>query len=190
MDEEDLKCSLCLEIFTLPVKLTRCGHSFCGQCLAGMAEATWPCPKCRTVQNQTPEQLPRNYGLEPIVEKFKSSRKTICATHDLKRNFVSALAVISMTLGHRANKTFISRLFQTWSTSLPWMCSCWYVWWYRSKWLRYNQFDWVRVNIERSIGQIGWPFQWNWRRVENKESICSICSATNHEFLVMKIFWS
>merc|ERR1711953_369110 len=85
MDEEDLKCSLCLEIFTLPVKLTRCGHSFCGQCLAGMAEATWPCPKCRTVQNQTPEQLPRNYGLDPIVEKFKSSRKTICSTHDLKK---------------------------------------------------------------------------------------------------------
>ena len=85
MDAEDLTCSLCLEIFTAPVKITRCGHSFCGHCLAGITEAAWPCPKCRTVQNQTPEQLPRNFVLEPIAEKYKSSRKNICTTHDLQK---------------------------------------------------------------------------------------------------------
>ena len=86
MEAEDLTCSLCLEIFTVPVKITVCGHSFCLQCLTdSMTEATWPCPKCRTIQTKTPEQLPRNFCLEPIVEKYKSSRTNICTTHDLQK---------------------------------------------------------------------------------------------------------
>ena len=83
MDADDLTCSLCLDIFAVPVKVTRCGHSFCAKCLTGMTELTWPCPKCRIVQYQTPDQLSRNYCLEPIVEKFNSSRKMICTTHGL-----------------------------------------------------------------------------------------------------------
>ena len=94
MNEEDFKCSVCLEFLTVPVKITRCGHSFCGQCLAGMTEVTWPCPECRTVQNRTPDELPRNYGLESIVEKFKSSRKAICATHDLKQKVCKCFCII------------------------------------------------------------------------------------------------
>ena len=108
MDEEDLKCSLCLEIFTLPVKMTRCGHSFCGQCLTGMTEATWPCPECRTVQNQTPDQLPRNYGLEPIIEKFKFSRK-ICSIHNLQkklRKYFKALIKVFDSNMKKSTKNF------------------------------------------------------------------------------------
>ena len=86
MEAEDLTCSLCLEIFTVPVKITVCGHSFCLQCLTdSMTEATWTCPKCRTIQIKTPEQLPRNFCLEPIVVKYKSSRINICTTHDLQK---------------------------------------------------------------------------------------------------------
>ena len=84
MDAEELNCLLCLEIFTAPVKMTSCGHSFCGKCLSGMTDATWPCPKCRAVQNETSEQLPRNYNLESIIEMFKFSRQSICETHVLK----------------------------------------------------------------------------------------------------------
>uniref|UniRef100_A0A8C9MQP8 Uncharacterized protein n=1 Tax=Serinus canaria TaxID=9135 RepID=A0A8C9MQP8_SERCA len=42
-------CSICLELFTEPV-LTACGHSFCGQCLAGVLgdpPRRSPCPQCR-----------------------------------------------------------------------------------------------------------------------------------------------
>lgn len=92
MDAEDLICSLCLEIFTVPVKITVCGHSFCLQCLTdSMTEATWPCPTCRTIQTKTPEQLPRNFCLEPIVEKYNSSRINICTTHDLQKKLCEYL---------------------------------------------------------------------------------------------------
>uniref|UniRef100_A0A8C3N0T3 Uncharacterized protein n=1 Tax=Geospiza parvula TaxID=87175 RepID=A0A8C3N0T3_GEOPR len=42
-------CPLCLDVFEQPV-LTACGHSFCGQCLAGvLGEPPRPaaCPQCR-----------------------------------------------------------------------------------------------------------------------------------------------
>ena len=87
MESEDLTCSLCLDYFSPPVRITRCGHSFCDQCLTstGITEATWSCPECRAEQNQTPAELARNYFLERTIEKFKNSRKQICATHDLKK---------------------------------------------------------------------------------------------------------
>ena len=39
MEEEDLKCSLCLDFFESPVRITTCGHDFCGKCLAGAVQA-------------------------------------------------------------------------------------------------------------------------------------------------------
>ncbi|XP_068862256.1 E3 ubiquitin-protein ligase TRIM7-like [Aphelocoma coerulescens] len=42
-------CPLCLDVFTQPV-LTACGHSFCGQCLAGVLgdpPRRAACPQCR-----------------------------------------------------------------------------------------------------------------------------------------------
>ena len=85
MEAEDLTCSLCLEIFSPPVRITRCGHSFCDQCLTSMTATLWPCPECRAEQNQAPEDLTRNYFLEGLIEKFKDSRNKICMTHDLKK---------------------------------------------------------------------------------------------------------
>ena len=84
MQEEDLKCALCLDFFTAPVRITKCGHNFCQQCLTEMVpagEATWPCPECRTEQNQAPEEQARNFFLEKTVEKFLSMRETMCAAH-------------------------------------------------------------------------------------------------------------
>ena len=88
MEEEDLKCSLCLDFFTAPIRMTNCGHDYCQECLAMAAPAgaaSWSCPECRTEQQQPPEQLAKNFRLERTVERFKLSRKTICATHSLKK---------------------------------------------------------------------------------------------------------
>ena len=85
MDAEDLKCSLCLDFFTPPVRITRCGHNFCDECLTMMTTETWPCPECRAEQNQMARELTRNFFLERTVEKFKDSRKYICTAHDLKK---------------------------------------------------------------------------------------------------------
>ena len=77
MDAE-FNCLLCLEIFTGPVKMT---------------DATWPCPKCRAVQNETSEQLTRNYNSESIIQMFKSSRQIICENHDLKKKLCKSLKI-------------------------------------------------------------------------------------------------
>ena len=85
MEAKDLTCSVCLDLFSPPVRITRCGHSFCGWCLTSMTATVWSCPECRAEQNQAPADLARNYFLEQTVEKFKDSRNKICTTHDLKK---------------------------------------------------------------------------------------------------------
>ena len=84
MQEEDLKCALCLDFFTAPVRITKCGHNFCQQCLAeiiAIGKDSWRCPECRTEQSQALEELARNFFLEKTVEKFLSARETMCAAH-------------------------------------------------------------------------------------------------------------
>ena len=84
MQEEDLKCAICLDFFTAPVRITRCGHNFCQGCLTKMVTAgntTWACPECRKEQNQAPDELAQNFFLERTVEKVKAARENMCATH-------------------------------------------------------------------------------------------------------------
>ena len=44
----DLKCSICQEIFHEPVSLQPCLHTFCGGCYSQWMESTRDCPECRT----------------------------------------------------------------------------------------------------------------------------------------------
>lgn len=68
---EELTCSICLELFKVPVT-TPCGHNFCGSCL----DETWTvqgapfqCPQCRTAYPARP-QLRKNTVLCAVVEQF------------------------------------------------------------------------------------------------------------------------
>ena len=83
--EEELKCSVCLDFFKSPVRITSCGHNYCQECLTGIGPIPWLCPECRTEQEQSPEQLIRNFFLERTVENFIESRKKICVVHDLPK---------------------------------------------------------------------------------------------------------
>ena len=85
MQEEDLKCALCLDFFTPPVHITNCGHNYCLQCLTGMTATPWPCPECRNEQHQRPMQLTRNFVFEKIIENYIASRKNICGAHNLQK---------------------------------------------------------------------------------------------------------
>ena len=85
MEEEDLKCALCLDFFTAPVRITSCGHNYCQECLTGMTAPPWLCPECRTEQRQRPEQLTRSFILERIVGNYIASRKNICDAHNLQK---------------------------------------------------------------------------------------------------------
>ncbi|XP_059729740.1 E3 ubiquitin-protein ligase TRIM7-like isoform X2 [Haemorhous mexicanus] len=57
-------CPLCLDLFEQPV-LTPCGHSFCGQCLAGVLgdpPRRSPCPQCRAPVEPGSQRPNRSLG--------------------------------------------------------------------------------------------------------------------------------
>ncbi|XP_065591651.1 E3 ubiquitin/ISG15 ligase TRIM25 [Cyrtonyx montezumae] len=72
--EEELTCSICLCLFSVPVTVP-CGHNFCASCL----ELTWAdqvrdfsCPQCRTAFPERP-QLRKNTVLCRVVEQLHGS---------------------------------------------------------------------------------------------------------------------
>ena len=90
--EENLKCSICLEIFKDPVVL-HCTHSFCKACL----DRSWngkeakECPLCRKISTCTPLH---NLVLKDACESFLEEKKrrisaetqsVICVVHSEKQ---------------------------------------------------------------------------------------------------------
>ncbi|XP_052663476.1 tripartite motif-containing protein 65 isoform X1 [Harpia harpyja] len=74
--EEKLVCSICLELFRVPVTLP-CGHNFCKRCISDHwqkqervpagAEKGYTCPDCRRTFERRPE-LEKNVTLCSVVE--------------------------------------------------------------------------------------------------------------------------
>ena len=48
IQEEEITCSICLEIFTRCATLSPCGHNFCGSCLILHLRKSLQCPLCKT----------------------------------------------------------------------------------------------------------------------------------------------
>lgn len=57
-DEDFFQCSICIEDYTRPRKLPKCGHTFCEDCLVAYAKKLkdtkknsqgFPCPLCRGI---------------------------------------------------------------------------------------------------------------------------------------------
>ncbi|KAK3090497.1 hypothetical protein FSP39_012314 [Pinctada imbricata] len=82
--DDELTCSICLEIFLDPVSLP-CLHSFCNECIRGIPthrdyrsnNVAVTCPQCRTqvvLRNGTFDSLPKNFDLANIIAKFKQHR--------------------------------------------------------------------------------------------------------------------
>ncbi|XP_067228365.1 E3 ubiquitin-protein ligase TRIM39-like [Chanodichthys erythropterus] len=68
---EELQCSICLEVFTDPVS-TPCGHNFCRTCLSKCWTNTWSCfcPLCKERFSKRPD-LKINTTLRDVVQHFK-----------------------------------------------------------------------------------------------------------------------
>ncbi|XP_048034570.1 E3 ubiquitin-protein ligase TRIM39-like [Megalobrama amblycephala] len=72
---EELQCSICLEVFTDPVT-TSCGHTFCRTCLSKCwtSSRNCFCPFCKEKFSRRPD-LKINTTLREVVQHFKKKRK-------------------------------------------------------------------------------------------------------------------
>ncbi|XP_073700879.1 bloodthirsty-related gene family, member 30 [Garra rufa] len=69
--EQELTCSICLEIFSEPVS-TPCGHNFCQGCIGGYwaSSSVCTCPLCKRVFEERPK-LSINRVIAHIAQKYK-----------------------------------------------------------------------------------------------------------------------
>lgn len=88
--EEELTCSVCLDIYRNPVSLG-CGHSFCEECIQGVLrsqhcpQGLFSCPLCSTLE-APPTKLQPNIQLRSIVQKFlDTSEQSAALEEELRR---------------------------------------------------------------------------------------------------------
>ncbi|XP_026990168.2 E3 ubiquitin/ISG15 ligase TRIM25-like [Tachysurus fulvidraco] len=79
--EEQLQCSVCLDIFTKPVS-TPCGHNFCMACLNKYWDNSQNCicPLCKKEYSKRP-QLCVNTFISNLAAQFKESLKVKSSSH-------------------------------------------------------------------------------------------------------------
>ncbi|KAK3563377.1 hypothetical protein QTP86_023329, partial [Hemibagrus guttatus] len=75
LTEEQLQCSICLEVFTDPVT-TPCGHNFCKSCITQSWDTSpqCNCPYCKEKFTMRPE-LKINIKLKEVADHFKNRSK-------------------------------------------------------------------------------------------------------------------
>uniref|UniRef100_A0A3B1K9I3 Si:dkey-46i9.6 n=1 Tax=Astyanax mexicanus TaxID=7994 RepID=A0A3B1K9I3_ASTMX len=72
--EEQVHCSICLDVFTNPVSIP-CGHNFCMSCISNYwkSSALFMCPMCKKTFFKQPD-ISINTVLREIAEQFKEMR--------------------------------------------------------------------------------------------------------------------
>jgi hypothetical protein len=84
--EDHITCSICLEVYTIPLRLP-CEHCFCKKCLldlcSGDPGSEFKCPECRhhiTVGRGGLDEFPKSLYLTNIVDTFKKQSDTVPLT--------------------------------------------------------------------------------------------------------------
>ncbi|KAF4089228.1 hypothetical protein AMELA_G00064080 [Ameiurus melas] len=86
LSEEQLQCSICLEIFTKPVS-TQCGHNYCMVCVNKYWDncQKYNCPFCKKEFIERPE-LCVNTFISDLAAQFKESVKVGSSVHTKKHH--------------------------------------------------------------------------------------------------------
>ena len=78
--DSEFLCPICFEIYR-EAHMTKCGHSFCHECILKSMEQSPRCPKCN-YQLETKESLFPNFILDELVAKHQrklDSEKLLCS---------------------------------------------------------------------------------------------------------------
>ncbi|XP_068611901.1 E3 ubiquitin-protein ligase TRIM39 [Brachionichthys hirsutus] len=78
LSEEQVHCSICLDVFTDPVSIP-CGHNFCQSCILGYWKSSplFQCPMCKKTFCKRPD-VGVNTVLREIAEQFKEIKEVFC----------------------------------------------------------------------------------------------------------------
>ncbi|KAL7571382.1 hypothetical protein ACA910_007690 [Epithemia clementina (nom. ined.)] len=87
--EQTLRCSICRELFDIPVSLEPCHHSFCSACIRTSLAAAQKtrfshqkpsCPICRTAIPDNAKSIVPNHALQATVQQFQLLRPVLRQT--------------------------------------------------------------------------------------------------------------
>ncbi|KAI4876631.1 hypothetical protein NFI96_020570 [Prochilodus magdalenae] len=83
VSEEQLLCSICLNVFTDPVS-TPCGHNFCKKCLEGYWDSSdhWRCPLCNKSFENRPDLSVNTFISETAIQFRKSAELNASGAED------------------------------------------------------------------------------------------------------------
>ncbi|XP_028268111.1 bloodthirsty-related gene family, member 30 [Parambassis ranga] len=107
--EQELTCSICLDLFTDPVS-TPCGHNFCQACIGGYwaSSPICTCPLCKRQFDERP-QLSINKVFALIAEKYKVARYGAAGLSTPVRNgTLAALDTMSLGADTRSTNPFLT----------------------------------------------------------------------------------
>ncbi|KAE8218495.1 hypothetical protein CF319_g7647 [Tilletia indica] len=94
--DSSLRCTLCYDIYTAPVVLRECHHTFCSVCIRSHinqpdAKGRF-CPQCRQTKVSDGELVPVQ-GLEEAAEAWRKARPQLVDAADKLQSLLSAVAV-------------------------------------------------------------------------------------------------
>ena len=74
--DASMRCSICQELFCMPVSFSTCTHTYCSLCIRRtLKEFKVECPTCRSPAKE--EDLKPNHALEAVVGAYKAARVTL-----------------------------------------------------------------------------------------------------------------